>query len=283
LDAGNRILSDTPRREPVDKDWDDAGVIPEELTPDTVYLFARMTEETLRAVDIHPGEKILDVGCGQGLDLISQKSRDAALFGSDGSLVMIRKASRNFFRNGLPLLLVCGSAEHLPMGDQSFDKVYCKGAIDHFYNPWQALLEMLRVLKPHGCLVIAVANFASLSCKLGRLYHLGHRRLKGRDLPKPHFWDLPEDHVFKFDHPFLTGLLPQHLNPDWDRGISMLWGLPRWARFLKALPTNIRNRVLRGLDRVARMIPSLADVIVIRVQRVPSSESGPLRPSTGPC
>ncbi len=250
-------------RGPLDKGWDDEGVIPEDLSPDTDYLFTRMTRETLRAVGASPGDRVLDVGCGRGLDLALQGPKGAVLFGLDGSHVMIRKAASTFQERGLPALLVCAAAEGLPFPDATFHKVYCKGAIDHFYDPGRAVREMARVLRPGGRLVISVANFESLGCRLGRFYNRVHKVLRGRELPRPHFWEIPADHRFKFDHPLSLGLLPHELRLHEDLGISLLWGFPHWGQILRALPKGLARGCLRGLDLVAKRIPSLADVVVI--------------------
>lgn len=250
-------------RGPLDKGWDDEGVIPKDLSPDTDYLFTRMTRETLRAVGASPGERVLDVGCGRGLDLASQGPTGAILFGLDGSHVMIRKAAVTFQEKGLPPRLVCAAAEGLPFPDATFHKVYCKGAIDHFYDPGLAIREMVRVLCPGGRLVISVANFESLGCRLGRLYNRVHKALRGRELPSPHFWEIPADHCWKFDHPLSVGLLPCEVRLCEDLGISMLWGFPHWGQTLRSLPRGLSWAFLRGLDLVAKRIPRLADVVVI--------------------
>jgi ubiquinone/menaquinone biosynthesis C-methylase UbiE len=260
--------------EPLDRQWDDEGVLPAELGPDTEHLFGRMTEETLGAVHALPGERVLDVGCGRGLDLTSLHASGAVLYGFDGSHVMVRRAAETFRSKGLVMRVSCGSAEHLPFRDDSFDKVYCKGAIDHFYDPARAVSEMARVLRGRGCLVISVANFESLSCRLGRFYNRIHRAIKGRELPRPHFWEIPDDHTHKFDHRLLMKLLPDELHLDRDTGVSLLWGFPHWGEILQALPNGIPRRILSILDHVARVIPGVADVIVIRAHR-------PLVPETG--
>jgi SAM-dependent methyltransferase len=266
-------------REPVDRHWDDEGVIPKQLGPDTAYLFDRMTRATIEAVDARAGERVLDVGCGRGLDLCAQRGRGAQLFGSDGSRVMAARAAGTLTAAGVPPAVVWASAEHLPFAPGAFDKVYCKGAIDHFYDPARALAEMARVLDPEGRVVVSVANFDSLGCRLGRLFNRAHRLLRGREMPRPHFWEIPRDHMYRFDRRFLLGCVPRDVRVERELGLSLLWGFPHWGRLLEALPRRLALGLLGALDCVARAAPALADVIVIRGRKIPgaSREPGPVQ------
>lgn len=45
-------------------------------------------------------------------------------------------------------------AESLPFGDNSFDIVHCSNALDHTQNPYKAILEMERVCRPDGMILI---------------------------------------------------------------------------------------------------------------------------------
>jgi ubiquinone/menaquinone biosynthesis C-methylase UbiE len=234
---------------------------------DTQFVFSHMTRRTLQAVSARRGERILDVGCGRGLDLASQKESGAELWGFDGSLVMIHRAKETFASNGMRKRLSCGSAENLPFRDSTFDKVYCKGAIDHFYDPSRAIREMTRVLRPGGLLVISVANFNSLSCRVGRLVNALYMALSGRELPGPHIWEIPEDHTHRFHREFLLGLLPEGIELELERGVSLLWGFPKWGSLLGRLPTGLSKAILKMLDRVASRLPALADIIIIRARR----------------
>ena len=53
-------------------------------------------------------------------------------------------------------------AEHLPFPDQYFDHAVCLGALLYFKDPRQALLEMRRVLKPGGRVVLRTVNKENL-------------------------------------------------------------------------------------------------------------------------
>lgn len=262
-----------PQPEPLDRSWDDEHVIPPELGPDTAFLFHRMTQETLNAVGARPKARVLDVGCGRGLDLASLSGKGSILIGCDPSGVMVRRAHATMGEKGLQPMVVCCSAEHLPFASHSLDRVYCKGAIDHFYDPRRALKEMARVLRPGGRLVISVANFESLGCRLGRLYNRLHRIFTGKELPRPHFWETPKDHVYRFHKKLLWEFMPTGVELLGFRGISLFWGFPGWGAFLKRTPLRVREMLLDMLDRLGRVFPSLADVIVLRAQKPKKEEA----------
>ena len=57
------------------------------------------------------------------------------------------------FQNGEPS--VVGSAQALPFRDTSFDVVVCKEALTAFLQPWIAVKEVHRVLKPGGLFIVS--------------------------------------------------------------------------------------------------------------------------------
>lgn len=57
-----------------------------------------------------------------------------------------------------PNVDVVADAHRLPYADASVDAIYCEAVIEHLYDPWQAVREMYRVLKPDG-LVFAGTPF----------------------------------------------------------------------------------------------------------------------------
>ena len=104
------------------------------------------------------------------------------LFGCEPSRVMLQKAREWLYREEAQVVLVGSIAEDLPFVDGSFQRVVCKGAIDHFMNPQKAVAEMCRVACPKGRVVLSVANFESLSCHLGRWVDRFHRKITGGGL-----------------------------------------------------------------------------------------------------
>ena len=108
---------------------------------------------------MHPGEVILDLGCGAGFDA----SVAARLVGSVGQVVgidltpeMVTRAWE--FAALLPfrhLSFQVASAESLPFPDRFFDVVTSNGAFNLVIEKDQAAREIFRVLKPGGRLHLA--------------------------------------------------------------------------------------------------------------------------------
>jgi SAM-dependent methyltransferase len=222
-----------------------------------------MTEETLRSVQAQRGLRILDVGCGRGIDAVFLARTGARLFGGDPSRVMLGKAKKWAADAGAKVLLVSHLAEELPFRNHAFSRVVCKGAIDHFLDPDQAVAEMGRVTSPEGKVVISVANFASLSCFAGRGLNRFYLRRWGREIPGPHIWEIPRDHTLRFDYLTLLNFAGRHLRVQTVKGVSFLWGFPLWSRILQHLPVFIALILLRALNTMAIGHPPWSDVLVL--------------------
>lgn len=103
---------------------------------------------------IEPGQSVLDVGCGAGVDTILA----ARLAGPSGRAVgvdvvpaMLDRARRNLAETDCNnVSFEEGSAEVLPFTDRSFDVVISNGALNLVPDKLRALAEVLRVLKPGG-------------------------------------------------------------------------------------------------------------------------------------
>ncbi len=247
----------------IDLEWNDDDVLPPVLSPDTEFVFRRMTEETLGAVQSGNGHRILDVGCGRAIDAASMAERGGMLFGCEPSRVMLRKAKSWLVETGQTVMLISAVGEHLPFARNVFSRVVCKGAIDHFGNPDDAVAEMCRVTGSDGRIVLSVANFESLSCSLARKLNRVFRLFFRKDIPGPHVWEIPTDHTFKFDYRSVLALTKRHFTVERVKGVSLLWGFPKWASTVKLLPPRIRLILLKGMDRIASWFPGWSDVLII--------------------
>lgn len=247
----------------VNLEWDDEDVLPAVLSRDTEFVFRRMTEETLKAAGARAPNRILDVGCGRGIDAATLARQGGILFGCEPSRVMLKKASVGLKNCGGAAWLVSSLAENLPFSGGAFYRVVCKGAMDHFLNPHQAVSEMCRVASPEGKVIISVANFESLSCFLARSLNRLVQRILRRAIPPPHIWEVPRDHTFKFDYPTILTLAGTYLRIEFIRGVSLLWGFPRWSWVLNRIPQSMALILLRWLDKIAHWRPKWGDVLIV--------------------
>lgn len=247
----------------VDFSWDDEGVLPKILSLDTEFVFRRMTEETLEAVAAEKGSVVLDVGCGRAIDAVSLAQKGLCLYGCDPSPIMLRKAKEWIENSGQNVTLVRSLAEDLPFRPEVFFRVYCKGAIDHFANPERALAEMCRVTKKGGKVIIAAANLDSLSCTLAKGINALFKFFLKREIAPPHIWETPADHNFKFNYPTLQALGKIFLQKYRLKGVSLFWGFPKWAKFLKNLPRSWGLKILKIFDWWASRYASWGDVLIM--------------------
>jgi ubiquinone/menaquinone biosynthesis C-methylase UbiE len=102
---------------------------------------------------------VLDVGCGTGTLAIITRERVGAhgrVAGIDPSVQMIARAREKAERAGLPVDFQVGVIEHLAFPDQSFDVVLSTFMMHHLPPDLkrQGLIEVARVLKPEGRLLI---------------------------------------------------------------------------------------------------------------------------------
>jgi ubiquinone/menaquinone biosynthesis C-methylase UbiE len=248
-----------------DLDWDDKHVVPQVVFPDLQFFFDRLSEATLDAVNPQSGEMVLDVGCGRANDAMDLARRGGSCLGLEPSETMICHAKSEIAKDGTGVALLRGIGEDMPLKSHSFDKVVCKGALDHFPTPERAVKEMARVVKPGGTVIITVANLDCLGFRLGRTFFVRFRKLLRREESiYEKIWQTPFDHTFRFDYKTLNKMVRQHMKVDESIGISLFFASPWWGSVLSKLPRPISRGMLRMLDGVARYIPSLSDGVVLK-------------------
>ncbi len=246
----------------VDLDRDMSDVIPTATTVESEFLFQRMTDATLDALPARPNAKLLDSAAGIGQDARALAARGAIAFAAEPSKRMMALAELSDDKAEPPsgtLLRVRAWSESLPFRKGSFDGVFCKGALDHFDDPGLCIQEMARVAGSDGRVVLTVANFGALGCRWARF--------RDRNESTPHVWgrrhyDVPSDHYTRYDLKLLKKQAGEHIIIDTEIGVSLLWGISGWARFLARFE-GMSERLLHFADSIARRFPSLADVVVI--------------------
>ena len=108
---------------------------------------------------LQPGEDVLDVGSGAGMDTLvaaQMVGPTGSVTGIDMTPEMVAKARGSTAEMGLGnVTFVEGSAEHLPFDDASFDVVISNGVIDLIPDKDAVFSEITRVLRPGGRIQLA--------------------------------------------------------------------------------------------------------------------------------
>jgi len=116
------------------------------LQPGRVRAIARM--------DLKPGDRVLEVGAGTGINALLYP-RDCQVTAIDLSSTMLEKARERIAHHRLRnIRLLEADAAHLTFADDSFDCVYAPYTISVVPDPVQVAIEMKRVCRPGGRLVI---------------------------------------------------------------------------------------------------------------------------------
>jgi phosphatidylethanolamine/phosphatidyl-N-methylethanolamine N-methyltransferase len=103
---------------------------------------------------LKPGARVLEVGAGTGINA-PLYPRDCQVTAIDLSSAMLEKARERVARLGLThVRLLEADAEHLTFADDSFDSVYAPYTISVVPDPVKVALEMKRVCRPGGRIVI---------------------------------------------------------------------------------------------------------------------------------
>ena len=161
-------------------------------------------------LDVQPGHRVLDLGCGGGrhsyeamrrgatvvaldadVDVVLELQRLVRLMSAEGEfdgLFPDREPADSRRANGPPGGGLHADALALPFPDASFDRVIASEVLEHIWADERAILELHRILRPGGRLAVTVpTRFPERVCwALDDDYHSelgGHIRIyRQRDL-----------------------------------------------------------------------------------------------------
>lgn len=233
-------------------------------TPDTQFIFDWWDWHVQRSASPGAPGRVLDVACGNARDITKLSAAGWEAVGLDPSPLQLRDARTSAEEAGRPLRLVCGVAEWLPFRPGVFDSLICKSALDHLVDRDSAMREFARVLQSEGRAVVSVNNYASFSVRVSRIIYRVARFLRP-SLRQNHFlWDtpVPQQHTYECTYKNTLGLGAPHFDTLQCYGVSLLWGIPGWSRFLSVLPYKLNRAILHGLNGLARYVPRFADAVV---------------------
>jgi arsenite methyltransferase len=126
-----------------------AGQIPEEA-----MLASLGCGNPTALAELKPGETVLDLGSGGGIDVLLSARRvgpTGKVYGLDMTEEMLALANENKQKAGLENVeFLKGEIENIPLPDNSVDVVISNCVINLSANKDQVLREAFRVLKPEG-------------------------------------------------------------------------------------------------------------------------------------
>ncbi len=134
-------------------------------------------------------KKVLEVGCGIGIDLLRFAREGAVVTGIDLSKSAIELARKNFKLHGLKAELSIGNGEAMKFKDNTFDLVYAHGVLQYTADIGKMISECHRVLKPGGEFIGMVYN------RKGWLYYMSkwfNVPLEHEDAPGLKFYTIKE-------------------------------------------------------------------------------------------
>lgn len=145
------------------------------------YHFEKL-HHLLRLVDFdgYRSRRVLEVGCGAGVDLARFAKGGAEVTGVDLAPSAIELARANFSQQGLAADFRVANGEALPFADDTFDLVFAHGVVQYTADPQRLVDECRRVLKPGGTAIFQVYNRISWLNALSKLMKVG---LEHEDAP----------------------------------------------------------------------------------------------------
>lgn len=105
----------------------------------------RLIRHLAERFGIQPGQTLLDVGCGRGEFLHGFSILGISAIGIDQTDSANLSREENYVSADI--------SEGLPFPDETFDFVFNKSVLEHFYFPENLVLEMHRVLKEGGMVI----------------------------------------------------------------------------------------------------------------------------------
>ena len=145
---------------------------------------------TLEALDLQPGERVLDIGCGPGYlaaEMAELVGPEGFVQGIDPSPHMLAIAARR----ALPHMeLSEGDALSLPVADSSFDAAVATQVYEYVVDMAAALAEARRVLRPGGRLLVLDTDWDSIVWRssdderMARVLHAWDEHLAHPHLPR---------------------------------------------------------------------------------------------------
>lgn len=173
--------------------------------------------------------KLLDIGAGTGDFLVEAKKSNWNITGVEPS----HKAKSIAESKGITFVQ---SIEHI--NDNSFDVITMWHVLEHVPDVEQEILELKRILKPKGVIVIAVPNFKSYDAKHYGIYWAAY------DVPRHlwHFSKIAIQKLFAIQNMELIKVLPMKFDSFYVSLLSEKYKTGK-MNFINGFMTGLRSNI----------------------------------------
>jgi ubiquinone/menaquinone biosynthesis C-methylase UbiE len=139
-----------------------------------VHVLRRALNDLQRLMDGLPSQydTVMDVGCGYGFSFeeLGKRFSPRTLIGLDADPNLMSRAGESAKQSSVPVELIAGFAEKIPLENNSVDLVLCHQTFHHVVEQEKALEEFFRVLKPGGVLLFAESTKRYIHSWMIRLF-----------------------------------------------------------------------------------------------------------------
>ena len=129
-----------------------------------------MSELLCEAVDLRPGQKVLDVATGSGNTALAAARRYGEVTGVDFVPALLERGRERAAAERLEVAFRGGDAEDIPFADASFDIVLSTVGVMFAPDQEKAAGELLRVCRPGGRLGLASWTPDSFAAEMPRVF-----------------------------------------------------------------------------------------------------------------
>lgn len=122
-------------------------------------VYGRLLEKEIEVLDLKPGMRVLDAGCGTGVFTrrVAMRVSPGEVHGVDMDSLFIEEARKIAGKKGISnIKFALGNVDDLEFEDGVFDLSYCRLVLMHVRTPIKTVAELKRVTKRGG--VVAVSD-----------------------------------------------------------------------------------------------------------------------------
>lgn len=154
-------------------------------------LFSKLIHDTFSKVFInkirgiiHPGLKILEIGCANGDFLLKCKNKGMDVIGVEIDEIVAKRAAQK----GLIVLDMPFEEAYQHLKDQRFDIIFMSHVFEHFQEPTAVLTYARNILKEDGKIALIIPNIKSMT------HYLFRKDCMHLDIPR-HFFHYSPDGI----------------------------------------------------------------------------------------